>query len=459
MGRLRKVWIASGAIGVAGVLACVALLSGFVSLAAATHPAAVSGPAGGSDPAITIPLNGTPIVLPNGSAIGALNNTTGHPWGEVYDAKNFCLYVTEDPSTNPGQGYLTFLGPTSTPKSIVIPGGMNPTGIALAPAYLGEPAAWHLAFPGGILAVADSQSNAVSFFGVPLNTAIGTVGCQPLFLETVGFVPDWTVPGQLLQNPYDVVFDTHTGMFYVSWPTSNVVSAFDGPAVGCEFSDNLSTPVGLSVDLKGSLNVANFQANGWVTQLATTPIHDAAPGACTHNVPTSVSAKTYDRAEWTVYAPLLYSNTTTNIGRNIVAVSDSNFNIGGNIVGTPPCVVGTPAVTALGELNDAGLPCVSSAASLAPPLPVPGLYGLAYNAKTHHVIATVNALGMVEAFGFGVAYPPIPVAPPMPTESIEVIWFAPSTAAALAYYQGTPAMGSMVVTNWGAGTLFMATGI
>ena len=458
-------------VGATIVLALMVLRGGIVPGATATARAPSVLVKEAKDPSTVINLNNTPILSPSGGVIGTLNNTTARPWGETYDPKNSCLYVTEDPQAAPGaagkgppkptpalQGYLTYVGPGVGPASVPIPGGLGPQGVAWALHFYGETAAWKTAFPGGILAVADTGSNAVSIFGIP-PLPTGAIGCAPVPLGTVGSIPEWTLATTFLTQPWDIVFDLHTLLFYATWGTG-IVSAFAGLSPGCQFSAALSSPSGLSVDAKGQLEVANNLTNGWVTELNTTPVLDAAPGVCTGNVPAAVSAATLDGAVWTVPAPLVQAVASpTPVVRLVIGVSDSEQGTAGNLLGTG-CTTGTPALGVVGELDNPTLACRSSVliAGGPPPPGSPQTYGMAYNAKTHHILAVDNWMGQVEGFAFNSVVGVALAAPPMPFESVDVVWFLPS-AASLAFWQGTPAAGSMVVTNWGAGTLFVATGM
>jgi hypothetical protein len=414
---------------------------------------------------VTVALNGTNITNSAGVVIGALNNTTARPWGEVYDSINGCTYVTEDPATNPaGQGYLTTLGPVQpTPTSLIIPGGLNPQGIAWAKTFYNETGPLRTLFQGGILAIADTGSNSVSFFGVFGYGSSGTVSCQAQYIQTDAYLPDYSTYG-LLSTPWDVVYVAHSSMFYVTWETSNVVSAFDGPTIGCEFENSLTDPVGLSSDSSGRLEVANFQANGWVTELKTTSVTDATPAACAGNVPAAVSKKILDRPIWTAYAPLMFYNNSTAGVKSSVAVSDSNYGINGNLVGTGTPVgcagvhLGVPKNDIMAELVDGTLKCTNSVTLEPTALPTnPGTFGIAYNSLTDHVLEVLNTQGIVEGVDYTHAFYSGDHAAPAstPAQSIEVIWFSSTSA----FYHGTAASGSMIVTNWGAGTLYIATGL
>lgn len=409
----------------------------------------------------TIVLNGTNITNSFGNVTGTLNNTTAHPWGEVYDSVNSCTYVTEDPATSPaGQGYLTYLSPGQPiPVSTIIPGGLNPQGIAWELKFYGESALWKSYFSSGILAIADTGSNSVSFFGIPAGSS-GVVSCQPIYLQTDSYLPDHATSG-VLAGPWDVIADSNTNMFYVTWALSSVVSAFDGTALGCEFTQNMTEPLGLSADGAGRLEVANFAANGWVTELKTTPVSDSLPGLCLGNVPVADSLKVFDRALWTVYAPLLFKNNSTTGFKASVAVSDSNYGINGNVIGpgTPiGCKLGLPLDHMMGIVTDGALVCKNAVRLEPTALPTSaGAYGLAYNGLTRHVLVVLNTQGIVEGVDYTHAFYPGDQAAPAssPQQSVEVIWFSSSAA----FYDGTAAAGSMIVTNWGAGTLYIATGL
>jgi hypothetical protein len=409
-------------------------------------------------PNFTIPLNGTPVINWTGNVTGHLNSTTGRPWGEAYDTLNRCLYVTDDPSTPSTQGYLTWLGPTTgyapTSQQIPLAGGpaWNPQGIAWAPSLAG-PASWTAAFRGGILMIADTASNSVSFYGIPASTAAPT--CQPKFLQTdIGIN---SITGALLLGPWDVVFDAHSRLFYVTWVASNVVQAWSGSSGGCEFFSNLSNPSGLSTDPRGRLEVANFQPNGWVTEFTTFP-GDIAPWTICAGNPNAIISnpgKELDRSVWTTYATYLLGTNGTAGAKNIVAVSDSNWNIAGNLQGG--CApVGAPQTHVMAELNDGPLNCVNSVKLDAPAPPNPGAFGIAYNVRTHHVLEVLAATGHVEGVNFNAVTGAVVSAPGCPVSagycSVEVIWFP---APAATWYPGN----TMAVTNWAVGTLYIAIGI
>ena len=401
----------------------------------------------------------TPVTSLNGTVIGALNVSTARPWGEVYDPVNGCLYVTEDPMTSPAtQGFLTSLGPFQPPTSVIIPGGLNPQGIAWAPVYYGEPAGWTSLFRDGVVMIADTGSNSVSLFGLGLP---GAVTCVPTFLGTDSFVPNWATGG-LLANPWDVAFDLHTRLFYVTWAmAAGAVGAFSGLNPGCEFLSGLADPYGLSTDKAGTLEVANFGANGWVTGLATTPVLDSAPGVCPGAF--KLSTNDLDGPTFTAYAPLVTGNGSRAVG--VIGASDSEYGSPGNLIGpgTPPgCTVATPTSHVMAELLDGSLVCKNSVSldASTPPPASPGAYGIAYNAYTHHFLEVLNAQGQVEAVDYTFAFPAITVAPAMAFESVEVIWFAPVAAFLHPYYYNAPVGdGTMVVTNWGAGTLYIGAAV
>jgi hypothetical protein len=411
-------------------------------------------------PAVTISLNGTPIINWTGNLSGVLNNTTGHPWGETYDTANGCMYVTEDP-VGVGPGYLTWLGPPTgyAPTSQLIPGALNPQGIAWARAYLGEPAYQLAAYKAGIIMIADTGSNSVSVYGIPLVNFFGTVNCQPTFIQTDGVLYN-TVTGGLLVNPWDVVFDARSHLFYVTFEMApGVVAAFSGSNQGCEFFAHLTDPVGLSVDAAGSLEVANFAANGWVTEFLTAGNQFLATCPGNANAKVSSAPGQLDRSVWTTYAPLLLPSSGTTGVKSVVAVSDSNWGIGGNLAGpgvpiAAGCVPGGPVAHETAILKDGTLVCVNSVQLDAAGAPNPGAFGIAYNTKTHHVLEVMSEAGTVEAVDLTAVTSTTTAATGCPisgTCSIEVIWFAPPAAT---WYAGN----TMAVTNWAVGTLFIAPG-
>jgi len=411
-------------------------------------------------PSVTIPLNGTNVINWTGNVTGVLNNSTAHPWGETYDTVNGCLYVTENPA-GLAPGYLTWLGPPTgyVPTSQLIPGALNPQGIAWARAYLGEPAYQLAAYKAGILMIADTGSNSVSVYGISLVTVFGTINCQPTFIQTDGFLYN-TVTGGLLVNPWDVIFDTHSHLFYVTFEmASGVVAAFSGSNQGCEFFSHLVDPVGLSADAVGSLEVANFAGNGWVTELLT--VGNQFLAVCPGNANAHVSSAPgqLDRSLWTTYATALLSNNGTTGVKNVIAVSDSNWGIGGNLAGpgfpiAPGCVPGGPVAHVMAILKDGPLTCDNSVQLDAAGSLNPGAFGIAYDTKTHHVLEVLSAVGQVEAVDFTAVTSSTTAATGCPTSgpcSIEVIWFAPPAAT---WYAGN----TMAVTNWAVGTLFVAVG-
>jgi hypothetical protein len=449
--------------GVLVAMLASSLTGGAVATAQAVSVTPATGTLGGhGDPASVIALNGTPIISPNGTVIGSLNNSTAHPWGEAYDPLNHCLYVTEDPMTATGKAYLTFLGPTNpVPTTLVIPGASDPQGIAWAVNFMGEPAAYATAFRYGVLAIADTGSNSISLYGVPLTTS-ANANCKPVFLGTgIGYF-DYS-SGALLATPWDIVFDLHTHLFYVTWESSNVVLALSGLAMGCEFLGNTSSPVGLSTDPAGNLLVANFMPNGWITQFRTTPglAGDALPATiCVGASVAKVSPPIMDLPVWPVYAPLLYPLRGT-VLRNLVAVSDSSFNWPANLQGVG-CSLAAPATHVMAELNDTGLGCSNSVKldAAPPPLVSPGAFGIAYNTITHHVLEVLNEQGVVEGVDYTTVVLSAAAAPAAHVyESVEVIWFDPNTVASRAFYNWAATGGSMVVTNWAVGTLYVATGM
>ncbi len=395
---------------------------------------------------VTVPLCSTPIF--GGGPNSTLNNTTCRPWGEAFDPVTGCLFVTEDPATPATMGYLTALGPGNPIFSVPIPGGDNPQGIAWARAYLGEPAGWSTLFPGGILLVADTGSNGLSLFG--MKDIPGTPPCLPTFLGTMNFYVNWN-SGAQLASPFDVVFGLKSHLFYVTWYGSNVTGAYSGLTPGCELF-NLSKPAGLSYGY-GFIYIANFMANGWVTSMLLAPTN-VLPGACTTAV--ANSAPILDRGVWTTPAPVVFGEPTT--AGPLVATSDANWGIAGNLIGTG-CATGTPTGAVVGLLNRASLACLNSTLLLngsAPPVtPALNSYGDTWARTTRHVYTVVQNLttatpGMVEATTYSAVFATEPVG----ITPIEVIWI-PSLAP---FFTPTPATaGMLVVTNLDSGTLTMMT--
>ena len=416
-------------------------------------------------------------------ACGTLNTTTAAPWGEAFDAVNNCVYVTEDPSTPSTMGYVTAWGPSFSPQSYPIPQGDNPQGIAWAKSFAWEPSTWSTSYRGGVLEVADSGSNAISVFGIPYSP--GTTGhpaapgqCGVVWLQTGHVTNAVASPGgQPLQDPWDVVFASSPGLFYVTWAASSAVTAMSGSNLVCETTSGLSNPEGLSYNGAGAINVANNQSNGWVTQIPT----KAFP-YCGYS---TTSSPTLDGAIWTVSAPkLASSNSSVSPTKNVVAVSDSNYGTAGNLMGDSPintgtggCSGGTPVGHVMGELNAVGLGCSDSVAldgatPIAPPSP--GAYGNAYSTFTQRVYEVLNSNdnsstpslatpgGTLEAVTWSAVYETIST---QGTQPIDVIWFVPGTGTfattgatsfTTPYYNAPAGDGTLVVTNWGSGSLLVS---
>ncbi len=393
----------------------------------------------------TTNLCSTPIELPNGTTGGTLNNITCHPWGEAFDPVNRCLYVTENPASPATTGYLTTLGLSqATPVSFPIWGGDNPEGIAWARAYLGEPSNLVTYFSGGVLLIADSGSNGLSLFGLTPNSTKPL--CWPTFLGTESFYVNWH-NGTPLVSPFDVAFARTSRLFYVTWYGSSVVGAYSGLNPGCQIYINVSAPAGLSFGY-GSIYIANFQDNGWVTALPAVT-SNALPGLCG---PVTTSAPILDRPIWTTPAPALDeapSGTPT-----MIATSDGDWSVPRNVQGLPisGCALGTPSSNVAGYLSRSSLACIDSVnlPSLVSP-PVRLSYGDTYAPTTHHVYTVLQSLGDLTATGYldnigvyGVGSMPV-----------EVVWF-PSPNVYPFLGPGDPT-GEVVVTNWGSGTLTQLT--
>jgi hypothetical protein len=436
--------------------------SGSVTLSPLAGPSVVTVTLSCTAASGVVNLNGTPIVAPNGTVIGTLNGSTSHPWGEAYDPVNGCLYVTEDPMTTPAtQGFLTSFGTFQPPTSVTIPGGLNPQGIAWSASYYGEPAIWKAIYHDGVVLIADTGSNAVSLFGLGLP---GAVTCHPTFLGTDSFVPNWAT-GALLNSPWDVTYDPHSMLFYVTWDmVSGVVGAFSGLSPGCEFLTGTADPNGLSVDRAGALEVANDVAIGWVTGLTTTPVLDSVPGPCTGAAVGSLPAE-LDQPTFTAYATLVIGNGSTK-AFGIIGASDSGYGVPPDLIGPgvpPACLSGPPPANhILAELQDPTLACKNAVSvdPATPPPASPGAYGLAYNSYTHHFLEVLNAAGEVEAVDYTFAFPAIHVAPAAAFQSVEVIWFVPTATFLHPYYFNAPVGdGTMAITNWAAGTIFLGAAV
>jgi len=434
--------------------------SGSVTLSPLAGPATVTVTLVCTAASGVVNLLGTPITSPSGLVIGSLNVSTARPWGETYDPVNGCLYVTEDPMTSPAtQGFLTSFGPFQPPTSVLIPGGLDPQGIAWAGVYYGEPAPWATQFRDGVVMIADTGSNSVSLFGLGIP---GAVTCHPTFLGTLPFVPNWATGG-LLTNPWDVVFDLHTRLFYVTWSmAAGVVQAFSGLNPGCQFLSGTVAPLGLSTDAHGVLEVANGGVNGWVTGLVATPVLDAAAGICTGAM--TVSASELSDPTFTAFAPVVVGNGS---GRavNVVAATDASYGNPGDLIGPglpPGCAVGTPTDHQMAELKDGTLVCLNSVSldASTPPPTNPGAYGIAFNGYTHHFLVALNSQGEVEAADYTFAFPGIPVAPAASFESVEVVWFVPAAAFVAPYYFNAPVgEGTMAGTNWAAGSVYLGAAV
>lgn len=462
MGERRKTR-AAGIVGMGvGLLMVVSALG--LTGAAAVHGASqrltLAPIAATPDPTIPSPqnysytLNNTPI---NGTS-NLLNNTTAHPWGETYSSVTHCLYVTEDPMTPATMGYVTVLGPSYATLSYPIWGGDNPEGIAWAARYAGEPTAWTAKYTGGILEVADSQSSAISVFGIwDVST---TLTCGALRLLQTDLLPNY-VTGGLLVEPFDVVFAASSGLFYTTWYASSMVTATAGSNLICETNTNLVEPTGLSYGLvngKPAIAVANFQANGWVTAFYGL----AASNPCGIS---TMSLAELDRSEWTVFAPKLMGTSTSGVVNHtsVIAVSDANYGIGSNLYGSG-CTLGLPLSHVMAELKPAvGLGCSNSVALDTSLPPNPGALGITYSTYTTLVYEVLSAAAQLCA----VTYNHVAVCvPTLGSKSIEVIWFVPPAATVgspptpppspTPYYNTPAGDGTLVVTDWGSGNLFFS---
>ena len=448
----------------------------------------------------SIGLNGTPTLT---SPFGGppLNNTTAHPWGEAFDPSNGCLYVTEDPATPATVGYVTAIGPTpvfnpveSFPTGVASGAGFNPLGIAWAPSYPGAP----VAYPGGFLLVADSQSNGLSLFGMP--DPNGTSFCWPVLLGTddaYAYTPNSfsQVP---LASPYNVVFGRQAGtaavklgaapgLFYVSWQ-NGYVAAIAGLAEGRVLA-NLTDPLGLSYagpngysfSPEGYLEIPNFAGNGWVTSYKIAPT-DISPAGAPALGAVSNSAKTLDGALWTVTAPRLqFQPNLTKMAQDVVATSDSNFGINGNIQGgggasfgdVPGCTPGTPLGGVMGELSfPTALGCLNAVGTTFQPFPAnaPLSYGNTWARSTGDVYQVVplfasnpfpGSPGEVEsvtytqvACGAGCA-PGTGAGAGVGLLPIEVIWTSNVIGTVPVNFLGfgSATTGTLVVTAYGSGSV------
>jgi len=411
-----------------------------------------------------------------------LNATTAAPWGEAFDSANNCLYVTEDPATVATTGYVTAWGPSYPVQSFVIPGGQNPQGIAWARSFAWEPNTWAADYPGGILEVADTGSNAVSVFGVPhASSPAGPAMCDVVWLQTDSITDSMVSPGTPLQGPWDVVFAARPGLFYMTWNVSSVVTGLAGSNPVCETNSDLSNPQGLSYNGGTAINVANDQPAGYVTQVQTFAYPYCGPSKSSEPISPGVGG-----AVWTVSAPALaFNNTTLGPTKNVLAVSGSEYGSPGDVAGVTPINTGNPSGCALvnytpahvmEELNQSGvvLGCSNSVRldGAAPPFPPsPGAYGNAYSPWTHRVYEVLTSAdnttvpgpgGTLEAVTWSAVYETITT---NGTRPIEVIDFVPGagtflptgmTSAAYPYYDAPADDGTLVVTNWGSGTLLIA---
>jgi len=105
----------------------------------------------------------------------------------------------------------------------------------------------------------------------------------------------------------------------------------------------------------------------------------------------------------------------------------------------------------------------------------PGAYGLAYNPDTHHILEVANELETVEAVDYTGYSTPIPTtaSPAWPIGgsgyvygSVEVIQFVPAAAYVHSttnpnaiYYNLPNPDGTMAVTNWAAGTIYLGAAV
>lgn len=447
----------------------------------------------------SMPLNGTAVFSSNPFVGKTLNNTTARPWGEAYDPVNGCLYVTEDPTTPATVGFVTVIGPTNTSLPIsfptgVAPGeGFNPLGLAWAPSYPGAP----VAYPGGFLLVADSQSNGLSLFGMtdPNNASF----CWPDLLGTVDtyvYAPNGLGPTSLA-SPYDVVFGRQTGasavklgaapgLFYVSWQ-NGYVAAFAGLSEGRVVA-GLTDPLGLSyggpngysAGPNGYLEIPNFAPNGWVTSYRIAPT-DIGPAGAPALGAVSNSAKTLDEPVWTAIAPRLQLEpNASKVVREVVATSDSSMGVNGNLQGgggtsfgdVPGCALGSPPLGGvMGELAyPTALGCVNAVGTTDQPVPAlaPLSFGNTWAASTEDVYQVApyyptdplaSFPGFVESvtstqvacgaacttsWGAGVGFGPI-----------EVIWAsnALGTVGVDFIGLGSASTGTLIVTAYGEGVV------
>jgi len=446
-------------------------------------------------------LNGTPT-LPVPAGGPPLNNTTAHPWGEAYDPSNSCLYLTEDPSTPATTGYVTAIGPTpvpglimSFPTGVVGTDGFNPLGIAWALSYAGAPTG----YPGGFLLVADSQSNELSLFGLP--DPNGSTFCWPVLLgaaDAYAYAPS-AVARVPLSSPYNVVFGHQAGpsaaklgaapgLFYVSWQ-NGYVAAFAGLAEGRVLA-NLTDPLGLSYagpngyafSPNGYLEIPNFAPNGWVTSYKVAPTDIGPAGAPALGAVTN-SAKSLDQVVWTVTAPFLQTQpNATHATRAVVATSDSNFGINGNIQGgggtsfgdVPGCTPGTPLGGVMGELAfPTALGCLNAVGTTLQPVPAnaPLTFGSTWARSTQDVYQVVPYFatnptpsypeGEVESVTFTqvgcglLCAPGTGAGPGVGLYPIEVIWTsnAIGTVPVNFFGLGSATTGTLIVTVYGSGSV------
>ena len=466
-----------------------------------------------------VDLNNT-LIAPN-PVIGG-NISAAHPWGEAYDSENSCLYVTEDtPASSTSTGFVTAIGPSFTPLNYPTMGN-SPYGIAWGPLKeldvrgLGLSATqlrvFDKEFLGGMLLVANYQSSTISVFAVG---ATKTGACGITLVQVDGY---GNSAGLSLSNPFDIVFDSAVGVFYVTWAASSYVTGLVDSTEICSTNANLTggEPLGLSYNgLPGKLadiNVAVFAANGWDTQIHTIP------GAANLCAPDAASAAIFDRAIWTTSAPKIMQNNTSFSPWNVIAVSDSNYGISGNVegnnfnAGAPnhqqnagngctyawPGAAGTPPFPVghvMGELNST-LSCSNAVAldgnltngpAAAAPFtdpPYPSNAGFAggalavnYSAYTQRAYDVLSAPGnrifsgplvgfsTLEAVTWSAVYETVST---RGTLAVDVIWFVPTAghgrptcvlgAAACAnpYFDMPAKDGTLIVTNWGSGTLMVS---
>jgi len=448
-------------IGVGALMVVSALGLGAGALAGASSTVTGAGVGGGKMPTIPppanylIPLLGTPIYLSNVT----LNTTEDHPWGETYSSLNGCLYVTENPTTALTPGFVTETGPGNAPLSFPIPGGDNPQGIAWARTFTGEPAYWITHYKLGILETANTGTNSITIFGIEP----ATLRCGILVPLQTDQLPDY-ITGGLLASPWDVVFATTPGFFYTTWANSSMVTATEGSNLVCETDANatLAYPAGLSWDgvggAKDAVAVANLQPTGWVTVLSGLSAADPC-GVFTN------SPHVLDESIWTAFAPKVIGSANGTVGYSkAIAVTDSFTNTGGDVVGPPACTLGAPTSHVLGYLSPtAGLPCVNSVDLDPAGAPSPGAYGAAYSSYTDHVYDVLHINAQLQSVTYNAVSASVLTGGKLP---VEVIWFvplpgtsapAPSPPPSATPYYNTPAGdGTLVVTDWASGFLFVS---